>query len=282
MGNFLIYEAELILDELKQKHQRLSVQVNNLNSYDGWVLKKGMPRKSGISFYDAFLPGAKSKKYLGNDRNADVMNVKRLRYAREAASVLDGDIKLLEYLIKNYVDTDYQTINSRLPATYRTNLSAKVSDSVYAALPPEAVKWKEKLEKEKAKYPPYKPEQLKHPALDGTMMRSKSEVIIANILFLAGIPYVYEVPIFIEGKTVLPDFRILSLIDLKSEIIIEHQGMVFVDEYADKFIRSLKLYLQQSEWIPNMNLFFTFDDAKETLDTRQVTSILRKFISPDI
>ena len=79
----------------------------------------------------------------------------------------------------------------------------------------------------------------------------------------------------------LPDFRILSLIDLKTVIIIEHQGMVFVDDYADKFIRSLKLYLK-SEWTPNNNLFFTFDNAKETLDVRQVMSVLRKHISPDL
>lgn len=108
---------------------------------------------------------------------------------------------------------------------------------------------------EKAKYPPYKPEQLKHPAMDGTMMRSKSEVIIANMLIQAGIPFVYEAPLFINGKNVLPDFTILSLIDLKTVIIIEHQGMVFVDEYANKFIRSLRLYLQ-TDWIPNKSLFF--------------------------
>ena len=137
------------------------------------------------------------------------------------------------------------------------------------------------MEKEKAKYPPYKPEQLKHPALDGTMMRSKSEVIIANILLLAGIPFVYEVPVFINGNMVLPDFRIMSLIDLKTEILIEHQGMIFDDDYADKFIRSLKLYLN-SDWIPNKNLFFTFDDAKERINTDQVTDILRAHIFSDL
>ena len=106
-------------------------------------------------------------------------------------------------------------------------------------------------------------------------------MIIANILFLAGIPYVYEAPLIVDGRNILPDFKILSLIDLTTVIIIEHQGMVFVDEYADKFIRSLKTYLK-TDWIPNENLFFTFDDARETLDPRQVMSILRKFIKPSI
>ena len=112
-------------------------------------------------------------------------------------------------------------------------------------------------------------------------MRSKSEVIIANIMLMAGIPFVYEVPMFIDRQMILPDFKILSLVDLKTVIIIEHQGMVFVDDYADKFMRSLKQYLK-TEWIPNQNLFFTFDNARETLDVRQVTSILRKHIQPDL
>ena len=140
----------------------------------------------------------------------------------------------------------------------------------------------ERLREEKDKYPPFKPEQLKHPVLDESKVRSKSEVIISNILLAAGIPFVYEVPIFIDGKMLLPDFRILSLIDLKTEIIIEHQGMIFVDEYAQKHIRSVKLYLKSDEWVPNKNLFFTFDDAKETLDVQQVISILRKYVKPTI
>ena len=148
-------------------------------------------------------------------------------------------------------------------------------------MPQEAISWINRLEQEKAKHPLYKSEQLKHPAMDGTYMRSKSEVIIANILFLAGIPYVYEAPLLVSGRNILPDFTILSLIDLESVTIIEHQGMVFVDEYAAKFIRSLKTYLQ-TDWIPNENLFFTFDDARETLDPRQVMSILRNHIKPSI
>lgn len=280
MDNNLIHEAKLILSDHRLRENRLAAQINDLSSYEGWRLEKGQTLKSGLSYYRATIPGTDSKKYLGNDRNHDVLNIKRLKYAKEAASILDRDIRLLESLTSNYIDTDYTTINSRLPATYRTDIQGCINSS-NLSLDEKAIKWKEELERKKAKYPPYKPEQLKHPALDNSMMRSKSEVIIANILLMAGIPYIYELPVFIDGQMLLPDFRILSLIDMKSEIIIEHQGMVFADDYADKFMRSLKLYLK-SEWIPNQNLFFTFDNAKETLDARQVTSILRKYIFPDL
>ena len=217
MSNMLIHDAKLILDDLTQRQKRLVGQVNSLQTYNGWVLRKGMTRKSGLSYYDVIRPGSGKKVYLGSDRHRDVVNVKRLRYAKESIAILQGNIKLLKMLIDHYVDTDYATVNERLPATYRTELSSPSADSFRANMPIEALRWIEKMEKEKAKYPPYKPEQLKHPALDGTMMRSKSEVIIANILLLAGIPFVYELPVFINGNMVLPDFRILSLMDLKTE-----------------------------------------------------------------
>lgn len=286
MKTGITHEAETILNDLEQRRKRLNTQINNLKSYEDWRLIKGQTLKSGVSYFSAKRLGNEKKKYLGNDRHPDVLNVKRYRYAKEAAAIFDSNIKLLEKLIEGYIDTDYESINSRLPKTYqtelRTELKFNTGNRFRDNMPVEALKWIEKLEKEKAKYPPYKPEQLKHPAMDGTMMRSKSEVIIANIMLLAGIPFVYEVPIIIEDKMVLPDFRILSLVDLKSEIIIEHQGMMFVDEYVDKYIHSLKLYLRQTEWVPNENLFFTFDDAKETLNTRQVMSVLRNHICPDL
>lgn len=279
MNNGLLHEANETLCDLKRKHKRMAQQFEHLKNFESWVLLPEGKKRSGRIYYDVVRNGSKKKEYLGGERNEQVLNVKRYRYAQKALSVLEHDIRLLEMLVRKYIRPDYNTINSMLPAAYQTNL--RTPDETALNIPEEALEWKQRLEKEKAKYPPYKPEQLKHPAMDETMMRSKSEVIIANILIQAGIPFVYEVPIFIDGEMVLPDFKILSLIDLKTEIIIEHQGMVYVDEYAEKFIKSLKLYLK-SAWIPNKNLFFTFDSAKGTLDIKQVMTILRKYVSPDL
>ena len=277
----IIHEAKNVLRDLKRMRDRMGRQLDGLSNYDGWVLCKEGQKQAGHDYYDVIRPGAKRKTYLGSDRSEDVLNVKRFRYALKAIDVLNSNISLLENLIANYIAPDYGHINDLLPATYRTDLAKAAAHSYTHDMPPEAVAWMENLKIEKAKYPLYRPEQLKHPAMDGTMMRSKSEVIIANILLLSGISFVYEAPLFVSGRNILPDFTILSLIDLKSEIIIEHQGMVFVEEYADKFIRTLKTYLQ-TEWIPNENLFFTFDDARGTLDPRQVISILRQHIKPSI
>ena len=282
MNNYLIHEAKAILADLKNTKLRMDSQLASLDSYSAWKLKRNSAKRSKHSYYDVILPGSKKPKYLGNESNETVLNVKRYRYVQKALEIIETDIEALEHLIRNYISPSYCNINRRLPATYRTNLAANNPEEAFStALPPKAIKWIQDLKKEKDKYPPYKPEQLKYEALDGTKMRSQGEVIIANFLLMAGIPFVYEVPMKIKGELVLPDFRILSLLDLETVIIIEHQGMIFTVEYPFKYIRSLRLYLQ-SDLVINQDLFFTFTDEKGRLDIQQLTSIIRKFVKPSI
>ena len=282
MNTSLIHEAKSILADLRNTKRRMDRQLASLDSYGACRLKRNSAKHSKHCYYDVILPGSKKSKYLGNESNETVLNIKRYRYAQKAIEIIETDIEVLESLIGNYISPDYNNINSHLPATYQTNLTAGNSGEAFsAALPPDAIKWIQELRKEKDKYPPYKPEQLKYEALDGTRMRSLGEVIIANFLLMAGIPFVYEVPMKINGELVLPDFRILSLIDLKTVIIIEHQGMLFTEEYPFKHIRSLRLYLQ-SDLIINQDLFFTFTDKQGRFDIRQLTGIIRQFVKPSI
>lgn len=282
MNTSLIHESKAILTDLKNMKCRMDRQLASLDSYGAWRLKRNSAKQSKHCYYDLILPGSKKGKYLGNESNETVLNVKRYRYAKKAIEIIETDIEVLENLIKDYISPVYSNINSCLPATYQTNPAVDNSDNVFStALPPEAIKWVQDLKKEKGKYPPYKPEQLKYEALNGTKMRSLGEVIIANFLLMAGIPFVYEVPMKIKGELVLPDFRILSLIDLKTVIIIEHQGMIFTEEYPFKYIRSLRLYLQ-SDLVINQDLFFTYTDEKGKFDIRQLAGIIRKFVKPSI
>lgn len=80
-----------------------------------------------------------------------------------------------------------------------------------------------------------------HEAKDGTMVRSKSEVIICNLLAEAGIKYVYEEKIFYDDKHhIEPDFTI----ELPSgkKIYWEHVGMLGLDSYDENWARKLDIY----------------------------------------
>jgi len=70
-----------------------------------------------------------------------------------------------------------------------------------------------------------------HKALTEHMVRSKSEVIIANIFHDRGIPFEYEVPLYAsDGTMYLPDFTIT----FAGEIWYwEHLGMLHDTRYRN-------------------------------------------------
>ena len=72
---------------------------------------------------------------------------------------------------------------------------------------------------------------LVHEALTGDMVRSKSELIIANLLAERGISFSYERPLFApDGTMYLPDF---SIVYGGETWFWEHWGMISEDEYRN-------------------------------------------------
>jgi hypothetical protein len=72
-----------------------------------------------------------------------------------------------------------------------------------------------------------------HRTLSEYMVRSKSEVIIANMLFERGIPFKYEVPLFApDGTFYLPDFTITWN---GEEWYWEHLGLMEDENYRNRW-----------------------------------------------
>lgn len=76
--------------------------------------------------------------------------------------------------------------------------------------------------------------------VDGNRVRSKSEVIICDLLAKEGIKYSYEKKLYYKDSNyILPDFTIYSD---NGEIYWEHFGMVGVEEYDEKMQKKLHIY----------------------------------------
>jgi exodeoxyribonuclease V alpha subunit len=79
-----------------------------------------------------------------------------------------------------------------------------------------------------------------HEALAGCMVRSKSEVILANLLATAKIPFRYEVPLFApDGTFYLPDFTVEWR---GKKFFWEHLGMLDKPEYRRKWEQKKQWY----------------------------------------
>jgi hypothetical protein len=81
-----------------------------------------------------------------------------------------------------------------------------------------------------------------HETLVGCMVRSKSEVIIANLLAAAKIPFRYEIPLFApDGTFYLPDFTIEWR---GQKFFWEHLGMLDKADYKQKWEQKKQWYAQ--------------------------------------
>ena len=75
----------------------------------------------------------------------------------------------------------------------------------------------------------------------GELVRSKSDWIIADKLHAAGVDYMYEHPLKLNGYERFPDFTIVD--DDSGEVWYwEHNGMLSDKEYAARWERKLKAY----------------------------------------
>ena len=90
----------------------------------------------------------------------------------------------------------------------------------------------------------------------GERVRSKSEKILADKLYMLGIPYVYECPLYIMGYGyIYPDFMLLNC-NKRKEYVYEHFGMMDHPEYCRKAIKKIESY-QKNGIYPGKKLIIT-------------------------
>lgn len=112
---------------------------------------------------------------------------------------------------------------------------------------------------------------------NGIKVRSKSELIIANMLEQKGIPYRYEYPLLLKGVgTVRPDFMCLNIRTGK-EYVWEHFGMMDNIAYATKNINKIQTY-EQNGYLAGKNMIMTFETSTNALNTSSLRCVLEEYL----
>ncbi|MBX7132300.1 MAG: AAA family ATPase [Fimbriimonadaceae bacterium] len=122
-------------------------------------------------------------------------------------------------------------------------------------------------------------EYLIHRTARGEMVRSKSEVIIADHLATKKVEYGYEQPLTIDGVTKYPDFTIA---DMESGLTYywEHCGMLHVPSYRRRWEEKLSWYrthgiLPRGEGSgENGTLIITRDEENGSIDSEKIIKLI--------
>ena len=127
-------------------------------------------------------------------------------------------------------------------------------------------------------------DHLIHRTARGEMVRSKSEVIIADHLANNDVEYGYEQPLTINGITKYPDFTIE---DMESGLTFywEHCGMLHVPSYRDRWKQKRGWY-RAHNILPldegggeNGTLIITRDEADGSIDSARISTLITDVIS---
>lgn len=137
--------------------------------------------------------------------------------------------------------------------------------------------------KEKDNYArnPFKPEQLKYETKSGLLVRSKSEMMIADVLHDLNIPFKAEAPLVINGKTYYPDFELLHE-QYRKLVWWEHLGLLdAVPGYARSAVSKIDLYAGRGITLRD-NLILTWEDGSHPLTRSIIIRKLREVGFPQV
>ena len=110
-----------------------------------------------------------------------------------------------------------------------------------------------------------------HTTADGTRVRSKSEVIISDLLYKNGIKYTYEKKLFYSGNQwILPDYTI----HLAGKTFYwEHLGMLGKEDYDQDWLRKLNIY---NSCFPDL-LIKTYESGVLAQDAEKIIEQIKKY-----
>ena len=111
---------------------------------------------------------------------------------------------------------------------------------------------------------------------NGELVRSKSEVILANLYKHLHVPYVYEYPVKLEDGWVSSDFRVLN-VRLRKSILHEHFGKMDDPGYARDNIEKMHRY-ERSGFYAGEQILYTMETSERPLNVDDVERMIRKYV----
>lgn len=263
MGTFL----DLVEEELKEQ-RRLLYQSERARARAPEGYLKSRPRKNGAAFYRCERTGNTEFAENITDNTGLVKKLLQKKINTVTGKHAGENVAALMRLKKNYQDTEFKSVIQGMSSSYREAakfLSMEQSD-------------KNGIFRPKQHF--FDPESHIHETVCGLLVRSKSEVIIANTMTKYNIFFEYEKPFPYpdsRGFYLKPDFTI-ELPD-GSIKLWEHLGLLKNVDYSRKTGEKLMTY-QKYGFLIGRNLILTQDDERGNCSSAFIDEIVRTQLKP--
>ena len=211
-----------------------------------------------VQYYKRTSPGDMTGTYIKKKDIAEVKALAQKEYDRKMLSVYEKKRRIIDEFIQKYEKTDAENRYKQMNKDRKMLINPyEVDDETYRTLW-ESVKYQGKM---------FEEGQSEIFTEKGERVRSKSEKLIADKLYLLDVPYRYEYPIKIHGLGIVyPDFILLN-VKKRKEYILEHFGMMDNAEYCEKAIFKINCYEKSGIFLGD-KLMTTFETSNMPIDMR--------------
>ena len=262
-----------IINDLHKEKTRLEkLKANALrtikNAPEGTVLIKLC--NNTPQFYQRTAPKDKCGSYIPVAERDKAVQLVQKRYLERLCDAAEKQLKAIDRFLQQYDrDALKKVFISENETRRRFIIPAELPDEIYFPLW-QAYEYERKgfLEGDKQHF------SKKH-----ERVRSKSEAMIADALYAAGIPYRYECPLEVNRRTIHPDFTILRPYDRKI-FYWEHLGKIDDAAYMKRNFFRIRDY--ESDGIfPGDQLILTGETEEMPLNNIIIEQVIRHYLLPN-
>lgn len=213
------------------------------------------------------------RKYIKKENSLLMKELAQKHYYTEIYGVINRNVSALKDLIQKYHPENVQE-------TYED-----LSDVRKKLIEPLVISEEERIRQwnlEQYVSNSFHPENLRFETEQGDFVRSKSEVIIANILFQhkKDILYKYEKPLEVlvdrKIKTIYPDFTIMNIHTGKIWYW-EHAGRMDDPIYANEFVKKTNTYVTNG-FLPGKDVIFTYETMANPIEIFAIRGIVEEMV----
>lgn len=219
------------------------------------------------------ISGKWNRRYITNENISLAKSLAKKHYYTTLKNVIQKRLKALRRFIQDYPTQEIEAIYDEM-----SNERKVLVEPIELTVREKVKQWKNETYEQNTMYS----DNLRYETEQGELVRSKSEVIIANSLFQhrEDIVYKYEKPLqlIVNGKekTIYPDFSILNLHTGKVTYW-EHAGLMDDPFYAGEFVRKMNAYIA-NDLLPGRDVLLTFETQGNALDIGVVKRMMKEVV----
>lgn len=247
---------------IKRKEYLENMQVEIVQALN--ILPQGKLRVSNergkLRYYQILDAKDTHGKYLHGKEMDLACGLAQKDYLQRLYQKTDAELAELKKFLTKYEKDELEKVYANLNE-YRQALVSPfvISNEEFAK------KWQQ----EPYETNPYYPEEKVYTTKRDELVRSKSEVLLADMFYEMGIPYRYEAQLKLQnGKIKYPDFTLLK-VHTRELIYHEHLGLLDDEEYRKAALRKLDEY-RRNGIFHGKNLMITYEGEGSYLNIKEI------------